>query len=78
MDVRWITGFVDRPVETFDACEAFWLAVHDATLSSRRGDADQFATLLPSDGDAFLRVQRTADGSSGSCLLYTSPSPRDA
>ena len=57
MDVRWITGFVDRPAETFDACEAFWLAVHDATLSPRRGDADQFATLVPPDGDAFLRIQ---------------------
>lgn len=68
MDVRWITGFIDRPAATFDVCAAFWLAVHDAALSEPRGDTGEFATLLAPDGDAFLRVQRTGDGSAGSHL----------
>ena len=34
-------------------------------LSPFRGAAGEFATLLPTDGDAYLRVQRVADGSGG-------------
>lgn len=34
-------------------------------MSPRRGAADEFATLLPTEGDPVLRVQRTIDGSTG-------------
>ncbi|GAB2572050.1 hypothetical protein Aab01nite_03720 [Paractinoplanes abujensis] len=51
MKVRWITGFLDAPGR--DA-EGFWSAVTGSVLSPRRGD---FATLVPVDGDAYLRVQ---------------------
>ncbi|MCM4080103.1 VOC family protein [Paractinoplanes hotanensis] len=51
MEVRWVTGFLDSPAREV---EGFWLAVTGSTLSARRGD---FATLLPADGDAYLRVQ---------------------
>ncbi|MCO8269619.1 hypothetical protein M1L60_03325 [Actinoplanes sp. TRM 88003] len=51
MEVRWVTGFVDSPSR---AVEGFWLAVTGTSLSARRGD---FATLVPADGDAYLRVQ---------------------
>ncbi len=51
MEVRWVTGFLDSPSR---AGEAFWLAVTGSSLSARRGD---FATLVPGDGDAYLRVQ---------------------
>ncbi|WP_250003649.1 VOC family protein [Actinoplanes sp. M2I2] len=51
MEVRWVTGFLDSPSA---GVEAFWLGVTGASLSPRRGD---FATLLPVDGDAYLRVQ---------------------
>jgi len=58
MLIRWITGFLDTPgVEA----EGFWLAVTGSTLSARR-DGGTFATLLPPDGDACLRVQVVADG----------------
>ncbi len=52
----------------FDATAAFWCAVTGSTgstLSERRGETGQFATLLPSNGDAFARIQATDDGSSG-------------
>jgi hypothetical protein len=58
MRIRWITGFLDTPGV---AAEGFWLAVTGSALSARRDDGT-FATLLPADGDACLRVQVVADG----------------
>ncbi|MCV2395441.1 hypothetical protein OEB99_14080 [Actinotalea sp. M2MS4P-6] len=58
-DVRWLTAFVDLPAAHWRAGTEFWLQVTGARLSAARGDAEQFATLLPPDGDAYLRVQRT-------------------
>ena len=62
---RWLTLFLDFPAEAFDAGVAFWREVTGSELSPFRGPAGEFATLLPPDGDAYLRVQRTADGSGG-------------
>jgi hypothetical protein len=61
VSVRWITGFVDTPRVEADSAEAFWAAVTESGLSARRGDG-AFATLLPPDGDAYLRVQVVGDG----------------
>jgi hypothetical protein len=66
--VAWVTAFIDRPSSTYAASEAFWCAANAAALSPRRGGHGEFATLLPSDGDAFVRMQRTLDGSAGSHL----------
>ena len=44
---------------------AFWRAVTGYRLSAARGADGQFATLMPSSGDAYLRVQRIADGAGG-------------
>jgi hypothetical protein len=60
--ISWTTAFLDFPTETFDAGVAFWSAVTGCTLSTSRGDGGEFATLLPPDGDAFLRVQRLGEG----------------
>jgi hypothetical protein len=68
MAIRWLTAFIDRPAESFDAATAFWLAVTDSTLSATRGETGQFATLVPPDGDAYLRMQRIDDGPGGSHL----------
>jgi hypothetical protein len=65
VDVRWLTAFLDRPAGSFDAATRFWLQVSGTTLSATRGPHDQFATLIPDDGDAFLRVQRVVDGPGG-------------
>jgi hypothetical protein len=42
--------------------EPFWQAVTGSGRSARRGPDGQFATLLPADGDAYLRVQVVGDG----------------
>ncbi len=57
MTVRWVTGFLDSPDRS---SEAFWQAVTGSGLSARRGGG-VFATLLPPEGDAYLRVQVVAD-----------------
>ncbi len=61
----WMTAFIDLPVERYDAGVAFWRGVTGYDLSPPRGEHAEFATLLPPDGDAYLRVQRTGDGSAG-------------
>jgi hypothetical protein len=57
VSVRWVTGFLDGPDRS---SEAFWSAVTGSVLSARRGGG-VFATLLPPDGDPYLRVQVVAD-----------------
>jgi hypothetical protein len=66
--VRWLTAFLDLPASSAGPATDFWLAVTGSTLSSRRGDRGEFATLLPADGDAYLRVQ-TVVGGPGGCHL---------
>lgn len=58
MTVRWVTALLDSPEETAAAAERFWLGVTGTRLSPRRGAADELATLLPPEGDPFLKVQR--------------------
>jgi len=53
---------LDLPPEDLDATLAFWAWVTGSTVSPWRGDDDEFATLLPADGDAHLRVQRFPGG----------------
>ncbi len=55
--IRWCYAFIDRPRADYDpACE-FWAAVTGSTLSAPRGDAGEFATLLPAAGDPALKTQ---------------------
>lgn len=58
MAIGWITAFIDLPAPRFDPGTNFWRAVTTSTLSPPRGDQDQFATLIPPEGDPYLRVQR--------------------
>ena len=60
--IEWLTAFVDRDGATFDEAVRFWLAATESTLSTPRGDHAEFATLVPFDGDAYLRVQRVDVG----------------
>ena len=60
--IRWMWAFVDRPIERFDESAAFWTAVTDTRLSPRRGDLGEFATLLPAEGDACLKLQGVHGG----------------
>ncbi|MFF2082329.1 VOC family protein [Nocardia sp. NPDC058176] len=59
--IRWTWAFLDRPAATFDACVRFWATVTGSTVSVPRGEHDEFVTLLPADGPAWLKLQRVGD-----------------
>ena len=58
----WVSAFLDFAPGDFEPAVAFWQGVTGYTLSDRRGVDGAFATLVPSDGDDYLRVQRLEDG----------------
>ncbi len=58
----WITAFLDASPQGWRATLDFWAAVTGSAPSQPRGDAGQFVTLEPPDGDAYLRVQRLGEG----------------
>ncbi|MBS43423.1 MAG: hypothetical protein CMH83_09725 [Nocardioides sp.] len=57
----WVSAFLDLAPDRWDAGLAFWAAATGSTLSPFRGEHDEFTTLLPGDGDDYLRAQRLAD-----------------
>jgi Glyoxalase-like domain len=60
--IRWTYAFIDRPRPGFDEAAAFWTAVTRTRLSSLRGDDGEFATFIPDDGDACLKLQGVVEG----------------
>jgi hypothetical protein len=63
--VAWLTAFVDLPADGHGHGTAFWSAVTRSAVSPVRGPAGEFTTLLPRDGDAYVRVQRRTEGDPG-------------
>ena len=57
-----MTGFLDLAAGSFDRGTQFWTAATGTFLSPPRGEAGQFATLLPERADACWRVQRLGTG----------------
>ncbi|KAA1419672.1 VOC family protein [Nocardioides humilatus] len=78
MSPSWITVFLDFASDGFEEGVGFWAAVTGYDVSASRGDTDQFATLLPANGDAFLRVQRLDEGTDRIHLDLHTPDPRAA
>lgn len=62
MSPTWITAFLDFAPDRYDEGVAFWSAATGHDVGPRRGEAGEFATLVPGDGDAYLRVQRLGEG----------------
>jgi hypothetical protein len=60
--IRWLWAFIDRPLDRFDAAAEFWGAATNTTLSPRRGARGEFATFLPRDADACLKLQGVGSG----------------
>ncbi|GEP37982.1 hypothetical protein NPS01_16450 [Nocardioides psychrotolerans] len=60
----WVSAFLDLAAPDCERGLAFWSAVTGYDVSQRRGATDEFATLVPPDGDDFLRVQRRDVGPS--------------
>ncbi|HCB03351.1 MAG TPA: VOC family protein [Nocardioides sp.] len=57
-----LTAFLDYPEEVFEAGSDFWSAVTGWPRSPQRGEHHQFATLVPTTGTDYLRVQRLGGG----------------
>jgi predicted enzyme related to lactoylglutathione lyase len=57
-----MTAFLDLPRDDLDRTVRFWRDVTGYGLSSTRGPRDEFATLVPVEGESHLRVQRLRDG----------------
>jgi len=74
----WISAFRDLPASSHDLGVAFWQAVTGYGLSAPRGQRREFATLVPPEGDDFLRVQRVEDGAGGVHLDLHVVDPRAA
>ncbi len=62
MSPFWVTAFLDSAPDHHQRGVGFWQAATGYALSAPRGAHEEFATLLPPDGDAFLRVQRLHEG----------------
>ena len=58
----WVSAFLDFAPEDFEGGVTFWQGVTGYALSERRGVDGAFATLVPADGDDYLRVQRLGGG----------------
>lgn len=74
----WLTAFVDLAADDFEDGVVFWAHVTGARVSPSRGHHDEFATLVPRDGHAHLRVQRLDSPTSGHHLDLHVPDPRAA
>jgi hypothetical protein len=61
IDVRWAWVFLDTPSKEAGRSWAFWSEVTDCPLSASRGDTDEFATLLPPRGNAWVKVQSVTE-----------------
>lgn len=75
MAINWLHLFLDTPRPQARATWQFWAAVSDSTLSAARGEREQFATLLPARGDAWLKLQAIEDGPAGVHLDLDSDDP---
>ncbi|KJK10363.1 hypothetical protein UB45_18520 [Terrabacter sp. 28] len=60
--VSWVTAFLDLPPQVHEAGSRFWTGVTGYAVSPPRGDEGEFATLVPPDGDPFLKLQRIGAG----------------
>jgi Glyoxalase-like domain len=65
IEVRWAWVFLDTPRADADRSWDFWSEVTGWPRSATRGAHDEFATLLPPRGDAWLTLQAVADGPGG-------------
>lgn len=58
----WMSAFLDLAADRFEQGVPFWARVTGYAVSPSRGHLEEFATLVPPDGDDFLRVQRLGHG----------------
>ncbi|WP_193610039.1 VOC family protein [Nocardioides lijunqiniae] len=74
----WLTAFLDLPADEHAEASAFWAAVTGYAVSQARGASDEHTTLLPPEGDPYLKLQRLGEGGSRLHLDVTVPDPAQA
>lgn len=74
----WISAFIDVPAADFDRSVEFWSAVTGYAASPARGENDEFLTLLPPQGEDYLRMQRLGSGAARIHLDLHVEDPRAA
>lgn len=72
MEIRWMWAFADLPESGFERAVDFWSAATGWAVSARRGERGEFATLLPPQGDAHVKVQAVG-GDGGAHLDFAVP-----
>ena len=77
-DPTWLSAFIDFPADHFATGVRFWAAVTGYAVSPARGANGEFATLVPPDGDDFLRVQQLQTGPNRIHLDVSVTDPDDA
>lgn len=64
MSPFWITAFADFAPDGYDVAAAHLQRLTSWPVSPARGERAEFVSLLPPDGDDYLRMQRLAAGQS--------------
>jgi hypothetical protein len=58
----WLSVFIDLPAADHARGLAFWRGVTGYEVAPDQGDNNEYATLIPPEGDPHLRVQRLEEG----------------
>ncbi|WP_408898423.1 VOC family protein [Nocardioides sp. R1-1] len=75
MSPFWVTAFLDSAPDHHQESVGFWQEATGYAVSAPRGDHDEFASLLPPDGDPYLKVQRRHAGADRIHLDLHVPDP---
>ncbi|WP_404380740.1 VOC family protein [Knoellia locipacati] len=62
IDIRWVWTFLDTPAPDGDRSWDFWAEVTRSHLTPPRGERGEFSTLLPEQGDAWVKLQEVVEG----------------
>lgn len=73
-----MSAFLDLAPEQHTEGVELWQRLTGHTASATRGERDEFLSLVPPEGDEFLRIQRLAEGPSGVHLDVHVPDPQAA
>lgn len=65
IDVRWTWLFIDVPARDARRAVDFWTEVTGTMATGWQGDHEEFTTLVPPDGDPWLKAQRLQSGDGG-------------
>ncbi len=74
--VTWLAAFVDCRADAYEPTAAYWSLVTGFAVSEPRGESGEFVSLMPAQGDNYLRIQRRTEGESRIHLDLSVADPR--